>query len=170
MSELLNCPFCGGEAHVRIMNPNDPNDSFSHFYYRAGCDTAMCPGNYVCNWIFSSDKEAIEAWNTRADTCGWFEDGVCRKRDAEDYALADALDTRAELTVEKCTKFLKANGYTVTKRDKLPPLLPCKCGRSSRATWVSGEGYTYVCNKCGLKVKGKTKRELRLNWNEAVSE
>lgn len=67
MSELLSCPFCGGEASVLRMDygygstvwgvfcVNDSDVSFSH-------------GHFIDN--YTTEAEAITAWNARVErTC-----------------------------------------------------------------------------------------------------
>lgn len=62
MSELLPCPFCGGEARVE-------RDSFSGSFY-VGCLNDECLGFSGLGWIYKKEEEAIEAWNTRVErTC-----------------------------------------------------------------------------------------------------
>lgn len=71
--------------------------------------------------------------------------------------------------IEAAVELLKANGYSVTNKKKLPMKLPCVCGRKRTSTWTGPDYYVYRC-ECGFKVKGKTMRELRENWNKAVTE
>ena len=47
--KLKPCPFCGSEAVINIR----------HFAICTGCDASTA--------FFGSDKEAVEAWNTRAE-------------------------------------------------------------------------------------------------------
>lgn len=61
MSELRNCPFCGGEAemlnHFRIKKPK------TYTFFRVGCKE--CGLRYP---KFSDSREAAtEAWNRRAE-------------------------------------------------------------------------------------------------------
>ena len=62
-SELKPCPFCGGEA-MQLLRIN-PDGTGSYIY---GCTTIGCMGNALgVRWGFKTNKEAIEAWNRRAD-------------------------------------------------------------------------------------------------------
>lgn len=66
--ELKPCPFCGGEATVRVdlAAPKTVNGRL-----RVGCDTVGCRGFFhaSCKYYESPD-EAIESWNTRVErTC-----------------------------------------------------------------------------------------------------
>lgn len=63
MNELKPCPFCGGVA-CQVFSVWGEG-------YRYGCITNGCIGN-ANNLLkqFNSDKEAIEAWNTRATEKG----------------------------------------------------------------------------------------------------
>ena len=75
MSELLPCPFCGGEAHMESKHYGDTH------YWRVWCQTPFCAFMSVA----PTEQQAIEAWNTRAErTChikmvevGWWECDKC---------------------------------------------------------------------------------------------
>lgn len=68
-SELLPCPFCGGEAEVygdRVCL----HDGREYFY--PSCKTVGCPGGMTPDGEFGynhimaeTEKEAISIWNTR---------------------------------------------------------------------------------------------------------
>ena len=59
MSELLPCPFCGGEAEIcHVTQLWEPRDS-----YWAKCKNCRINGAH-----HTTEAEAIEAWNTRAYT------------------------------------------------------------------------------------------------------
>ena len=65
MTELLPCPFCGGEARVFHYS-----SAIRDEVWRAVCDKPFCaqgPDGYT-------EAEAAEAWNTRAayEMDGWF--------------------------------------------------------------------------------------------------
>lgn len=65
MSELLPCPFCGGEARL-----HDNIIGFSIFCANDDCDIIAATGT------METKEVAIEAWNTRAErTCHLIEDG-----------------------------------------------------------------------------------------------
>lgn len=81
MTELLPCPFCGGEA---IVQPTYDIDTSERDGYFAWCS------NYECECKpqtrdYLTEAEAIEAWNTRVErTCnnatlvaGWFVCSSC---------------------------------------------------------------------------------------------
>ena len=63
MSNLKPCPFCGGEAQTTLRNIGDSGEDFwsvECFDPECGCD--FC--------LYTTEAEAIEAWNTRAErTC-----------------------------------------------------------------------------------------------------
>ena len=52
--KLLMCPFCGGEARIWKSDKGYRKD-FS----------VSCLGCKVQGWIFRTEQEAINAWNTR---------------------------------------------------------------------------------------------------------
>lgn len=67
MSELKPCPFCGGEAFVRVdvsLNPTQAR-------YRVGCDkNPYCHGWYGHSRYYNTEAGAAAAWNTRhVETC-----------------------------------------------------------------------------------------------------
>lgn len=56
--DLLPCPFCGGEAtNVPYKNGK---------YYEVRCENKDC-AVIVFTGVKDTEKEAIEAWNRRAD-------------------------------------------------------------------------------------------------------
>lgn len=59
MSELLPCPFCGGEANVIDHHNDDGSVS-------VGCNNDTCLGFSGLGWLYKTEAEAIAAWNTRA--------------------------------------------------------------------------------------------------------
>lgn len=56
MSELLSCPFCGGEGKTFIRDWDDGTQSLWIECQNCGAEAGHC----------SNEQEAIEAWNTRA--------------------------------------------------------------------------------------------------------
>lgn len=70
MSELLPCPFCGGEAKVYTESCAYANGGRDYFY--PSCKSGGCPGVMVPDDEFrfntimaETEKEAISIWNTR---------------------------------------------------------------------------------------------------------
>lgn len=59
MSELLSCPFCGGDAYSRRSIVND------EVMYAVFCD--VCDASV--SWFMAKER-AIAAWNRRADYDG----------------------------------------------------------------------------------------------------
>ena len=69
MTELLPCPFCGGEARIFELTWTDglgvPHD-FKHPYYRVVCQG----GCRTLKGDYDTEAKAIAAWNSRAErTC-----------------------------------------------------------------------------------------------------
>ena len=67
MSELLPCPFCGGEANVIDHHNDDGSVS-------VGCNNDTCLGFSGLGWLYKTEAEAIAAWNSRAamEFDNWF--------------------------------------------------------------------------------------------------
>lgn len=86
MTELLPCPFCGGEAEKLTSI-----DGFTSI----GC--------LNCNHIFGvmiqrgTEAEAIEAWNTRVK----LGNGTC------EIALARLVDVAAKVDIDSCAEILE---------------------------------------------------------------
>lgn len=70
MTELLPCPFCGGEAHV-----NHDHRWYGDVYkavdaYEVVCLNFGCIIYYADDVWYDTESEAIAAWNSRAErTC-----------------------------------------------------------------------------------------------------
>ena len=58
MADLKFCPFCGGEANVIDHHNDDGSVS-------VGCNNDTCLGFSGLGWLYKTEAEAIEAWNTR---------------------------------------------------------------------------------------------------------
>lgn len=66
MTELLLCPFCGGEA---VLHPTYDMDTGGVDGWFAWCDNDTCECKPETGQ-FLTEAEAIEAWNSRAErTC-----------------------------------------------------------------------------------------------------
>ena len=64
MSELLHCPFCGGEAaHYEEERPTKDGT----VWYRVGCNNEedKCQCAIVETAPYPTKRQAIKAWNTR---------------------------------------------------------------------------------------------------------
>lgn len=73
MSELNQCPFCGGQAIMKIQK-HIPNG----YDYTPTCQDPSCAGRLTKKWTNESD--AIEAWNRRAEsvrTAKVEQQGIC---------------------------------------------------------------------------------------------
>ncbi len=66
-TELLPCPFCGGEANIIDHHNDDGSVS-------VGCNNDTCLGFSGLGWLYKTEAEAISAWNTRAELGS----GTCR--------------------------------------------------------------------------------------------
>lgn len=90
-SELKPCPFCGGEALIRVDLCRVASGS-DHIYI-VGCRGFECRGSAVTGPLYETKAEAVEAWNTRAErTCrnvghehGYKRVFVCSECEGENY-------------------------------------------------------------------------------------
>lgn len=68
MSELCNCPFCGGPATVMCLDYTDDYPHERNTVWGVFCVddlSAEYPhGHFIDN--YATEEEAIEAWNKRA--------------------------------------------------------------------------------------------------------
>lgn len=100
MSELLPCPFCGGEARMLVQM------MFDAVFFGAKCDN--CGAEAAAK---NTEAEAIAAWNTRAERSRFPELIRCR-----DCAKADEANvhTWEGDTVRSllCTRFKSFNHTT----------------------------------------------------------
>lgn len=155
MTELLPCPFCGGQARIFHFS-----SAIRDEVWRAVCDKPFCAqGPDGC-----TEAEAIAAWNSRAERgtltveqvreaiernfgkvavlddggpVEWRDDWVCNIR-INYKAIADELNARAERTCR------------IVEYDEAPFPVCSECGA------VQPDDYTvYYCWNCGAKVVGE---------------
>ena len=101
-TELLPCPFCGGEAQKSV-----------HAFWHVGCQDKGCSGYEVYLKNYDTEAEAIAAWNARAERGTLTADdirGLIERHSDESggngrdfhngayVAIADELNARAERT------------------------------------------------------------------------
>ena len=97
MTELLPCPFCGGEAKLMHMDLDSIEEGWK--VWGVWCvddlnaDDYCSHGHFIDN--YATEAEAIDAWNTRAERTttmttdegsqNWYSCDTC---DADGYAAA----------------------------------------------------------------------------------
>jgi hypothetical protein len=65
--ELLPCPFCGGKAEIKDARKFLVVSKFSYIIpYSVGCSNKKCDVKPYTEYS-STEQEAIDAWNRRAD-------------------------------------------------------------------------------------------------------
>ena len=133
MSELLPCPFCGGEAETLTAE-----SMHGGYLYGIMCNDCRSRGD-----VYNTEAEAIAAWNTRVDYHGYEQAAI------EAWESIKAWNSRAERT---CEWELEHSG---TLYDKWR----CsKCGYLFVEPRCD-QGYTDLepnyCPNCGCKVVGE---------------
>lgn len=128
MTELLPCPFCGGEAELHASYDMDTNEVDGWF---AWCNNDRCECKPETNEHFT-EAEAIAVWNARAETATLYEDG---------FYLYDV-------------KFMPER--TCRNVDDGFPFFKCsECGCNAVVEYESsGDGLPNYCPNCGAKVVG----------------
>ena len=128
MTELLPCPFCGGEAEV--LTAESMNGGY---LFGIMCNDCLSRGD-----VYDTEAEAIAAWNTRAQTVfGMTLDEIRQmmKRDAER---------------ERTCKLEPLGAFYVT----VNMLDQTEWGVCSNCGTASPIDATYCC-ECGAKVVGE---------------
>jgi len=154
MTEKLKpCPFCGGEAV--LLEPNE-----SSTFYRVGCNCAHCIGANAVWHAHTSEAEAIEAWNARAErTC--YADEVTH-RDCK-YSVNRGWKERT------CEFNVKDNmNETEGMGDVWIECSACHCVFDFYADeWLMKMSY---CPNCGARVIGTSQKATGICDSEAVGE
>lgn len=101
MSELLPCPFCGGEASKRL---------FYRGKYRVHCNVCDAHSGDVCD----TEAEAIAAWNSRAER-------TCEVISHKTFCGAGGCEEAGELWTLSC-------GHEVMNDSDFPPNFCDECG------------------------------------------
>lgn len=80
MSEQLKpCPFCGGRATIEIVE--DPCDCRLSMKVQCYGETGRARCETICEtFMFATEREAIDAWNTRATPAGYVTEEECKRR------------------------------------------------------------------------------------------
>lgn len=79
------------------------------------------------------------------------------------------MDSNMDLDVETCIKFLKENGYRVSKKTESVHIATCACGYKGTEVWYGTGTVRRVCRHCGLSGEPpKTDRQAKINYNKAV--
>ena len=130
MTELKPCPFCGGEAWMRISDAPQ--------ILRVECRRChAATTSFVADSI--GEKEAAAAWNTRTDYHGYEQAAI------EAWKSIKKWNTRH---VETC-KLNELDALTQT----LSMVNGCAWGECSECGCLTPDDSTY-CINCGRKVEG----------------
>ena len=151
-TELLPCPFCGGEANVIDHHNDDGSVS-------VGCNNDTCLGFSGLGWLYKTEAEAIEAWNTRTpvEYDGWFYLPK-PKENIVQYGESEVVKTECGYKINQRVSVFESAirewgdqlGEYVMKRvgEVFNPTETCELEISTDMTAIR-------CSKCGWKVPKK---------------
>lgn len=148
-TELLPCPFCGSEARML---------GTEHQWFNPACSNPDCG----CEWTdsYTTEAEAIAAWNTRAKRGTLTADQVRKvllyhlphreyysveQTDAW-QAIADELN--AELGSGTCHMSFIDEYETASGEEEYL----CDCSECGYRRWEHAHDLPLFCSKCGRKV------------------
>ena len=98
--ELLLCPFCGGEASVRVLEYDDDCKVWGVFC-ESDLESEYSHGHFVDN--YSTEAEAIAAWNTCASDFYPYEQRIVGNGSNWGEIMRDAYDDLMASASESCT-------------------------------------------------------------------
>ena len=130
MSELKSCPFCGGEAWIRISDAPQ--------ILRVECRRChVATTSFVADSI--GEEEAVEAWNTRADYHGFEQAAI------DAWQSIKAWNTRHVETCHDKNGFDESLGFECTV---------CRTMVDSymQTTYSDKREQLHYCPCCGRKV------------------
>ena len=151
MTELLPCPFCGGEATIQ------------HQFHKVGADVLDWFGVYCVNPFCAhvcghdTEAEAVEAWNTRASETQLLAEMQTRVWIAErqrNEAMAALMDEGITVPLERTCRnvhdWRDSNG--VLHRDAR--IFKCsECGfKADDFCGDDEQSFPRYCPNCGAKV------------------
>ena len=152
MTELLPCPFCGGEADVTLSQGR-----YGQSYNIHHESIVKCPAAYVSMMNFTTEADAIAAWNTRAayEIDGWF---YLPKPKSE---IGYTSETMVERTEHGYQMGAIAGVYENAVREWKKQLNQyiveriCDVFRPERTCRDTGENeWHFVCSACGYEQNG----------------
>ena len=135
MSELLPCPFCGGEAEMLTAE-----SMYGGYLFGIMCNDCRSRGD-----VYDTEAEAIAAWNSRADYHGYEQAAI------EAWESIKAWNSRAERT---CEFSIKDNmNETEGMGDVWIECSACNCVFDFYADeWLMKMSY---CPSCGARRVGE---------------
>ena len=138
MSELLQCPFCGGEAETLTAE-----SMHGGYLYGIMCSDCRSRGD-----VYNTEAEAIAAWNSRADYHGYEQAAI------EAWESIKAWNSRAERTCN-----LHGEWKRISQTQEVRHLY-CDCGEhlgSDKRNLIleCKADLPNYCPNCGCKVVGE---------------
>ena len=141
MSDLLFCPFCGGEAETLTAE-----SMYGGYLFGIMCNDCRSRGD-----VYDTEAEAIAAWNSRADYHGYEQAAI------EAWESIKAWNSRAERTCEP--------KWTLQGKTQTQEFWCCECGNcgyefgvEDRSTFpfkitIDEVDVPNFCPECGAKQK-----------------
>lgn len=152
MSELLSCPFCGGEA---ALHPTYDMDTGGVDGWFAWCDNDTCECKPETGQFFT-EAEATAAWNSRApiEYDGWFylpkpKEGIVDYGEPEITRTENGYKVRqiADVVDEAARRWSDELGDYVMKR--MCEAWNSRAERTCHRVDVNGYSFRFECSACG---------------------
>ena len=161
MAKLKTCPFCGGKAHIKIID----HDSHGKESYKViiSCGTWNCDVKREFYW-FNTEKQAIQCsidlWNNRVDEPKLPKDSVVLSR--EEYELYDIVKKGYPNDVSCLSEKFTEIDHKARKEtaEKMLKEIYCKSVKHIKGKELSEcfielsfEQFDELAKRCGVEIK-----------------
>ena len=144
MSELLSCPFCGGEAEM--LTAESMNGGY---LFGIMCNDCRSRGD-----VYDTEAEAIAAWNSRADEAWPITEITTDHIDLEHGRVKQRF-----IPERTCTM---STDKSKVGNDELESLVCSECGHETFKQYTFGDEGEFIaypapnyCPNCGAKVRNE---------------